>query len=161
MKCALELLAISAEKRKENEALEAAKKAFELVRMREEAKANTAKYCQTLENILEKEAANGEDLIATLHIDLDSRNPGLAYILDLDGRNPGLAYILNEERGRYADGKKSFSHDWYERIDLDYLEQWFNKYCFKVEIKDFNYWWFGVGKCHGKTIEIKPDPNCL
>ena len=148
MKCALELLAISAEKRKENEALEAAKKAFELVRMREEAKANTAKYCQTLENILEKEAANGEDLIATLHITLDSRNPG-------------LAYILNEERGRYADGKKSFSHDWDERIDLDYLEQWFNKYCFKVEIKDFNYWWFGVGKCHGKTIEIKPDPNCL
>ena len=148
MKCALELLAISAEKKKENEALEAKKEAEEKARMREEAKANTAKYCQTLENILEKEAANGEDLIATFHISLDSRNPGLAYILD-------------EERGRYADGRRSFSHDWYEKIDLDYLEQWFNKYCFKVEIKDFDYWWFGVGKCHGKTIKIKPDPNCL
>ena len=148
MKCALELLAISAEKKKENEALAAKKEAEEKARMREEAKANTVKYCQTLENILEKEAANGEDLIATFHISLDCRNPGLAYILD-------------EERGRYADGRRSFSHSWYERIDLDYLEQWFNKYCFKVEIKDFDYWWFGVGKRPGKTIEIKPDPNCL
>lgn len=148
MKCALELLAISAEKKRENEVLKAVKEAQELAKMREEAKANTVKCCQTLENILEKEAANGEDLIATLHIDLDFKNPGLAYILD-------------ERRRMYADGRSSFAHNWYDRIDLNYLEQWFNKYCFKVEIKDFNYWWFGVGKCSGKTIEVKPDPNCL
>lgn len=148
MKCALELLAISAEKKRENEVLKAVKEAQELAKMREKAKANTVKCCQTLENILEKEAANGEDLIATLHIDLDFKNPGLAYILD-------------ERRRMYADGRSSFAHNWYDRIDLDYLEQWFNKYCFKVEIKDFNYWWFGVGKCSGKTIEVKPDPNCL
>lgn len=148
MKCALELLAISAEKKRENEVLKAVKEAQELAKMREKAKANTVKCCQTLENILEKEAANGEDLIATLHIALDFKNPG-------------LAYILEERRGMYADGRRSFVHDWYDRIDLDYLEQWFNKYCFKVETKDFNYWWFGVGKCSGKTIEVKPDPNCL
>lgn len=148
MKCALELLAISAEKKKENEALEAEKKALELVRMREEAKANTVKCCQILETILEKEAANGEDLIATLHIDLDYQNPC-------------LAYVLVEKRGMYADGRSSFSHNWYEKIDLGYLEQWFNKYCFKVEVKDFYYWWYGVGERLGSTLEIKPDPNCL
>lgn len=148
MKCALELLAISAEKKKENEALKKAQQVRELVRMKEEAKANTIKYCQTLENILEKEAANGEDLIATLHIDLDFQYPG-------------LAYILVENRGMYADGRRSFEYDSHNKIDLGYLEQWFNKYCFKVEVKDFDYWWYGVGKCHGNTLEIKPDPDCL
>lgn len=146
MKCALELLAISAEKKKENEVLEAAKKAIELARQREEAKADTIKYCQILENILEKEAANGEDLIASLHVYPDFWNPD-------------LAYVLVEKRGLYADGRRSFDHG--VKIDLDYLEQWFNKYCFKVETKSFDYWWYGFGKCHGRTIEISPDPDCL
>lgn len=146
MKCALELLAISAEKKKENEALEAEKKALELTRMKEEAKANTIKYCQTLESILEKEAAKGEDLIAILHV-----SPDFWYL--------GLAYVLVEKHGEYADGRRSFEHG--VKIDLDYLEQWFKKYCFKVEIKDFYYWWYGFGKHYGRTIEIKPDPDCL
>lgn len=148
MKCALELLAISAEKKRENEALKKAQQALELARMKEEAKENTIKYCQALEDILEKEAANGEDLIATLHIDLDIRNPGLAFVLD-------------ERRGLYADGRRSFEYDSNNKIDLDCLEQWFNKYCFKVETEYFSYWRYGVGKCSGKTIEVKPDPNCL
>lgn len=147
MKCALELLAISAEKRKENEALEAAKKAFELARRKKASEASTLKYCQTLADIIEENASNGLNPVSISHIDCDYKNPN-------------FAKILIEQKGAYTDGRESFEPNDNE-IDLDYLKQWFKNYCFKVETKSFEYWQYGLGKRIGEILVIEPDPDCL
>lgn len=142
MKCAAELLAISIEKKKENEA----RKAAEIAQRRKEAEAYTIKYCQMLADTLEERANNGEDAVVTFH--------ARSYHQDSH-----LVYTLVEHPAAYADGRRSFSDG--PKIDLDYLKRWFGNYCFKVEIEPFWHWEYGLGRVCGGTVRIKPDPDCL
>lgn len=136
MKCAMELMMISAvnsvERRKEEEE----RKRKELQEICE----NTIAYCNELGNTIETLADEG-------------RQPKVIFYITNDD------HILTSTYRDYADHRLSYRGG--KKIDLDIMAEWFAKFCFRVEKEEFWYYRYGCGQNKGYKVIISPSPECF
>ena len=138
MKCAMELMAISAVKAEE---IEKEKKLFEQ-REREAKRARTIRYCEKLGNQLEALAEKGKKPSVSFHCSSYNYRP--------------LTSTFND----YADKRLSYKCCG-EPLDLQVMANWFANFCFAVTLKKFNYYTYGLGLCSGYEVVISPKAECL
>lgn len=137
MKCALELMATASVKAEEN----AKKEAERIAREKAARRAYTIKYCEKLGELLEEKANRGERLTTSFCCSED-------------------AIPLTHSYSQYSDHRKSYYFDG-ESLDLDFVAEWFDTYCFKVTIEHIRYWRYGFGVQRGYEVNIIPNPECI
>lgn len=136
MKCATELMTIAKVKAEEIARAEQEKREREtMARI-----ARTIKHCEELGNTLERMAEQGKEPSVTFYTDEYHR-------------------LMEPTYSRYADGRKSFIWS-RESIDLEMLKEYFEQYCFNLTVKQFDYWYYGLGLNQGYVITISPAPKC-
>ena len=115
MKCAMELVVTATVKAEENARIEA-----ERIRRAKEIKRKiTAGFCEKLGAQLEDKAQRGV-------------KPEVEFRCDKRG------HLLTATTRQYADRRKSYIPDG-SSLDLEFLVEWFDKYCFTVSSKEFHF----------------------
>ena len=137
MKCAMELTAIAMVRAKEIAEEEALRKQKEL----EEQRKYTHAFCQQLGTELEELANKGKKLAVSFKCSSWYRP-------------------LRTTHRDYADRRESYNLEGCI-LDIEYLKQWFENYCFEVKMQPIYYWMYGYGECKGYDVVIVPKPQCL
>lgn len=137
MKCAMELMVTATVKAEENARIEA-----ERIRRKKEIKRKiTVEFCEKLGAQLEDKAQRGV-------------KPEVEFRCDKWG------HPLTATTRQYADRRTSYIPD-ESSLDLEFLVEWFDKYCFTVSSKEFHFWRYYYGEVPGLIITISPSPACL
>lgn len=137
MKCAMELTAIAMVRAKEIADEQALRKQKEL----EEQRKYTQTVCEELGAELEELANKGKKLQASFKCSSWYRP-------------------LKSTYRDYADRRQSYNLEG-GVLDIEYLKQWFESYCFEVKMQPMYYWMYGYGECKGYDVIIVPKPQCL
>lgn len=137
MKCALELTSI------------ATARELEIKMKRRKAREKfTLEFCNDIGHTFENRALNGDkDFTFNFYCAGDDRNNRPLYTTSSD----------------YADGR--FSVNWIPgqenlALDLELLVEWFNSYCFSVEVKKTREYCYGLNIIDVYHVFIKPDIQC-
>jgi hypothetical protein len=138
MKCAMELTAIAMVRAKEIADEQALRRQKEL----EEQRKYTQAVCEELGTELEELANKGQ-------------KPQVFF------KCSKWHWILRSTRKDYADSRLSYRVVDNTRLDIEYLKQWFESYCFEVKMQPMNYWMYGYGECKGYDVTIVPKPQCF
>lgn len=138
MKCAMELAIISAANAKALEEEEAIRRQAELEKRRK----YTEEYCEQLGAELEELANEGKKLVVSFKCSYYHRP-------------------LKSTFTDYSDHRLSYRLDSCIELDMDYLKEWFERYCFEVKVSSMLYWRYGWGECAGYDVIITPAPQCL
>jgi hypothetical protein len=137
MKCAVELQ-LTAKVRAAEIAVE------EEERKRQARKAlrgKTILFCEQLGKVLESKADKGVNPIVSFYYD-------------------SFSGVMEQTHKDYADHRLSYRKTGLD-IDLEYLAEWFNQYCFKVSIKSMTVWRYGWGQTDIQLITVSPAPQCI
>lgn len=137
MKCAMELMTVATVRAEEIKIEEAIRKEREAKEKRE----RTIAYCERLGNLLESKANAG-------------KIPETNFVCSSDG------CLLSATTSDYADRRISYNKTKVV-IDFALMAEWFAQYCFEVNLRDFEYWYYGCGKWHGYNVIIRPKPVCI
>ena len=142
MKCALELQAISTAQAEINKAYGEFVTEQERIKTRE----RTIRCCEKLGKEIELRAKKGEA-------------PRTSFHFDFLYKNEFLGNILEETTDDYADGRLSYNTI-PGRIDLRVMEEWFDRYCFKVTRHETWVWRYGYGQMKAFWVTISPAKKC-
>jgi hypothetical protein len=134
----MELTVISAVKAKALEEERALRKQKELEKRRK----YTEEYCERLGAELEELANRGKKLVVSFKCSYFNEP-------------------LKSTNTDYSDRRLSYNSESYIELDMDYLKEWFQSYCFEVKVSKMYYWRYGCGECEGYDVVITPAPQCL
>lgn len=138
MKCAMELAIISAAKARALEEEETIRRQ----KILEQRRKYTEEYCEQLGAELEELANKGKKLVVSF-------------------KCSHYYKLLKSTCADYSDRRLSYNIDSSIELDMDYLKEWFESYCFEVKMSTMYYWQYGWGECKGYDVVITPAPQCL